>query len=274
MAPFTIAVTVLFIFHMFLPHAAVYGQSGSSSQSSTPGVWERAVEAMQYRRHEEAIPLLRAVLERDTPQRGEAYRLLAHALMQKGEETEGERVLRDALNDASLTAGDRGRIAFDLAVHLGRRGEYGEAEDMYTRALQEDAGIAAIYLNRGNLRVNQNAYDAAVRDYELYLAVRPRAPQRPEIERMIALLQEEIAAEEIRRAEEERRRAAEEEARRAAEEERRRREEEERRAAEERRRRMIDSVLDSLGSAQTETESYSLENEEIREYDEEIDILD
>ncbi len=229
---------------------------------------------MQYRRHEEAIPLLRAVLERNTPERGEAYRLLAHALIQEEESTEGERVLRDALNDPSLAAKDRGRIAFDLAVHLGRQGNYEEAEAMYSRALQEDAGIAAVYLNRGNLRVNQRAFDAAVRDYELYLAVRPRAQQRPEIERMIALLQEEIEAEEIRRAEEERRRAAEEEARRVAEEERQRRAEEERRAAEARRRRMIDSVLESLGSAQTETESYSLENEEIREYDEEIDILD
>jgi tetratricopeptide (TPR) repeat protein len=260
----------LFILILFLLPYPLWSQSDGEEQ--TP--WDRAVEAVQNRRHEEAVPLLRLVLERQSPRRGEAYRLLAHTLRRTGDDDEAEQTLRDALSDSSLTASDRGRIAFDLAATLARTDRPEEAEEMYGRALEEDGAVSAAYLNRANLRVELGTYPAAVRDYELYLAVHPRTSQRQEIEEMIALLQEEIDAEEVRRAEEERIREEEEEARRVAEEEQRRRQEEEREAAEARRQRMLSSVLESLGTAEAETESFRLEGEEIRDYDEEIDILD
>jgi hypothetical protein len=46
------------------------------------------------------------------------------------------------------------------------------------------------------------------------------------------------------------------------------------RVAEERRQQMLSSVLESLGTAGEETRAFELQNEDIRTYDEEIDILD
>jgi len=275
----SVVIFLLLFLLLFLPIQFTTAQSNAAGNDVPGSPWERAVEAVQYRRHDEAIPLLRLVLEQQSPMRGEAYRLLAHTLRQTGREKESEDVLRNGLNDPSLVAADRARIAFDLAVLLGGPGgsekkRLEEADELYTRALQEDGAVSSAYLNRANLRVRLERYSDAVGDYQLYLAVRPRDPQRPEIERMIGLLEEEIQAEEIRRVEEERRAAQEEEMQRIAEEERRQQEEQERQAAQARRQKMVDSVLQSLGSVEDKTESFRLESETIRQYDEEIDILD
>lgn len=265
---------------------AASGSAAGSSASSAPAasapvstaadgsVWERAVEAIQYQRNAEAIPLLRVAVQQDPQHVVEATRLLAHALEQTGNVAEAERVLRNGLTADTLQPQGRSTIAFDLAALLSRTDRKDEARGMYTTALSEDGAFAPAYLNRANLRVESGMYGEAIEDYELFLALRPRSAQRPQVEAMIALLTEELEAQRIRREEEERRLAAEAEARRAAEEERRIREEEERRQAEERRQQMLDSVLQSLGNAEDETESFELENEEIREYEEELDILD
>lgn len=247
--------------------------SGSASVSDGT-VWDRAVEAIQYQRNEEAIPLLRVAVQQDPQHEVEATRLLAHALEQTGKVADAERVLRERLTEDTIQPQGRSVIAFDLAALLGRTDRKEEAREMYGVALAADGAFAPAYLNRANLRVETGLYGEAIGDYELFLALRPRSNQRPQVEEMIALLTEELEAERIRREEEERRLAAEEEARRAAEEERREREEEERRRAEERRQQMLDSVLQSLGNVEDETESFELENEEIREYEEELDILD
>lgn len=247
---------------------------GTTVAAGDRPVWERAVEALQYRRNEEAIPLLRLTTQQDPEHRIEAIRLLAHALEQTGKVEESERVLRDGVADDTIKPTEKSRIAFDLAALLQRNQRIEEALESYTVALSEDGAFAPAYLNRANLRVERGAYGEALSDYELYLALRPQSQQRPAIEQMMALLNESIEAERIRQEEEERRLAAEEEARRIAEEEQRKREEEEQRLAAERRQQMLNSVLESLGSAEDETESFELEGEEIREYEEEIDILE
>lgn len=239
----------------------------------TASVWERAVEAMQYNNLGEAIPLLELAIAED-PGRGEAVRMLAAALEATGDAARAESVLREALDRDALSGDDRGRIAFDLALSLGRQGRHEEAVTMYDRSLELNTELAAAYLNRANARVSSEAYEGAVRDYELYLALRPDTSQRPQIEQMIAVLQETIEAERIAREEAERRAREEEEARRIAEEERRRREAEARREAEERRQAVLDSVLESLGNAEEDASSFEMENEDIRGYDDELDIVD
>lgn len=228
---------------------------------------------MQNNELAEAIPLLEIEISRD-PTRVEAVRYLSVALEQSGRGDRAETVLRQALSGGELSSEGKSKVAFDLALLLSRRGNSDEAIEMYSAALQHDSARVAAYLNRANLKVATEAYEGAVEDYEYFLALRPDTEQRPQIEEMIALLQESIEAERIAREEEERRRREEEEARRIAEEERRRREEEERQATEERRQRMLDSVLRSLESADEETTSFEAEDEELRRYDDELDIVD
>lgn len=254
--------------------------AGLGAQEAGGSVWERAQEAMQHNRLEEAVPLLELSVEQD-PSRGNAYRMLAVALEQTGAAEQAAAVLSSALEREAIEPGQRARIAFDLALLNGRQGDPDAAAGMYTRALQLDGALSLAYLNRANAYVNSGSYPDAVRDYEYFLALRPDTAQRANIEQMIALLQESIEAERLAREEAEQRRREEEEARRIAEEEERRRQEEERRRQEEERRQaearreqMLSSVLESLGTADEEAESFEVENEELRSYDEELDIVD
>jgi tetratricopeptide (TPR) repeat protein len=252
---------------------APIGVTAQESSTGQDDAWDRAVEAMQNNELGRAIPLLEIAISRD-PARVEAVRYLAVAMEQTDRQDRAEKVLRDALARAALSSGDKSKVAFDLALLLSRQGDAEDAIEMYSEALRHDSSRVEAYLNRANLKVSTEAYEGAVEDYEYFLALRPDTGQRPQIEEMIALLQESIEAERIAREEAERRRREEEQARRIAEEERRQREEEERRAAEARRQQMLDSVLQSLESADEETTSFEAEDEELRTYDDELDIVD
>lgn len=243
-------------------------------------LWTAATEAVQFRRYEEAIPLLQVLLDRD-PSDVRSARLLGAAYEMAGRPGEALRFLENSVDDPRFSARARGRLAFDLAALMARQEQPENAVAFYNTSLDHDAALVPVYLNRANLQVELGEYRAAVQDYERFLALRPSTDQREEIIAMIALLTRTIEAEEERRAEEERIRREEEEARRIAEEERRRaeeerlaREEQERQEAEERRRKMMDSVMESLGAARDDARSFDAEFEDILEFDDELDILD
>ena len=197
---------------------------------------------------------------------------------------------------------------------LQQQDELAQSRSAYSRAISFDPTLAIVYLNRANLQVREGRREAAIRDYQRYMTLRPDNPQSESIIEMIRLLNESILADQIRQEqEEEARRIAEQEqrereeeeqrlaelqrqqeeeaervrmeqeaeARRVAEAERQAREEEERRQAEivraeaeRRREEMLRNVLDSLGAARSETRGFELEGEDIRLYDDDLDILD
>jgi tetratricopeptide (TPR) repeat protein len=275
-----LAVAALFL---FISNGAA-AQDTSAASGGGGDVWERAVEAVQNNRLAESIPLLEVVVARE-PENIEAIRMLAVAKEQTGDVAGAERLLAATAAKEELPDPARGLAAFDRGAVLSRMDRPEEAVEAYTTALALDGERAASYLNRANLQVALSAYEEAVRDYEFYLAIRPDARQRPRIEEMIALLRETIEAERIAREEEERLRREREEAERIAEEEEARRLEEEaearrvaeeqaRQAAETRRQLMLDSVLESLGTATEDATSFEAESEDIRSYDDEIDIMD
>jgi len=70
------------------------------------------------------------------------------------------------------------------------------AEKNYTFAIAENSAFADAYLNRANTHVNLKHYQVAIDDYKIYLRLKPAAPQRREIEKLIALLQESISEDE------------------------------------------------------------------------------
>lgn len=245
----------------------------SADPSGEGGLWERAVEKVQFRNYHEAIPLLEVLVERE-PGNGQAFRLLASVWEMAGDPGTAETLLRQGMDDSRFDREIRGRIAFDLALLLGRQDHQEASVAMYSAAIERNATLVAAYLNRANSRVGLGEYDLAIRDYERYLALRPSDPQRGEIREMIALLRETIRAEEVRREEEERRAREEAEARRIAEEERREREERERQQAAARRQEMMDAVLESLGSSREEARTFEVDREDIRDFDDDLDILD
>jgi tetratricopeptide (TPR) repeat protein len=193
------------------------------------------------------------------------------------------KILPRAGNEAARVAFNLGNIYFRLD-----NDEY--AEEFYTQALTLDPAYAPAYLNRGNLRIKKGELAEALPDYDLYLTLEPRSPQRAKIEQLCAQIRGEFAAAERRRvlaeeeAERQRIRAAEEAERQraiaAAEAERRRiiaEEEAERQRklaaeAEERRQALLREVSASLQSAAEETMGSSAGTEEVLGYDGEFEL--
>jgi tetratricopeptide (TPR) repeat protein len=73
------------------------------------------------------------------------------------------------------------------------------AEQFYTQAIRTDTSYAPAYLNRANTRVRNGDLKEALQDYQRYLGLDPASPQRPQIERLVDLIQEIFAEAEIRR---------------------------------------------------------------------------
>ena len=150
-----------------------------------------------------------------------------------------------------------------------------EALDAYSMAMVADPAYAAPALNRAGTELKLDKLKEALADYRRFLVLKPEDEQRPQIEKVIGLIEAELAA----RAEKERL-AAEEAARVKAEEERVAREkaEAERLAAqkkaeeEERRRKALEDIAGSLrDSGDTTNMSASSEDSLEYEYDSDID---
>jgi tetratricopeptide (TPR) repeat protein len=147
-----------------------------------------------------------------------------------------------------------GDLTANVAANLGnayfRKGNAEFAEQFYTRALDADSVYAPAYLGRANTRVKAGALRDAIVDYELYLSLAPLSPQRSEIERLIAFIRSEFAAEERRKL------LAEEEARAEAE----------------RRQRLLDEVAASLQSAADSSQGLSTGAENVEGYEGEFEL--
>ncbi|MDR0656189.1 MAG: tetratricopeptide repeat protein [Treponema sp.] len=142
------------------------------------------------------------------------------------------------------------RIAYNLGNAYYSKGNAVFAEQFYTQAIEADPAYAPAYLNRGNTRIKSEARKEAVSDYETFLTLEPRSPKRPDIERLIAFIREEFAAEE-------RRRMMEEEAARAAAE---------------RRQQLLDELTASLQAASAETQGLSAGSEGVEGYEGEFEL--
>jgi tetratricopeptide (TPR) repeat protein len=167
------------------------------------------------------------------------------------------KILPRAGDETALIAYNLGNVYYSI-------GNIPQAEKYYTRAVEADASFSSAYLNRANSRLYTDRFDEAFADYDQYLALEPRSPQRAQIEQIRSLALAERAAaverqrveeEEVQReaeqaalAEEERRQAEEELARAeaVAEEERRQAEEELARAKEAWQQLFFETVVKSL----------------------------
>ncbi len=93
--------------------------------------------------------------------------------------------------DHKILAYNAGNSAYALT-------NYARAEASYAIAIKEDENFGPAYLNRANAQLKQDHLQDAKTNYTKYLEIEPDSVQRPEIERLIMLLDEEI----IRRAKE------------------------------------------------------------------------
>ena len=176
-----------------------------------------------------------------------AFLYLGIAYEQTGRTDEAIAVYRKILDNAGdLTA----LVANNLGNAYFKKGSAADAETLYTQAINADRVYAPAYLGRANSRVKKGSLSEAISDYEQYLLLEPRSPQRSNIERLTAAIKAE-------RAEAERRRILAEEAARAEAE---------------RRQRLLDEVSASLQSAAGASQGLSSGAEDVEGYDGEFEL--
>jgi tetratricopeptide (TPR) repeat protein len=189
----------------------------------------------------QALPALEAALYED-PQNEKIYLYLGIVYAQLGDPERSLQIMRRGLNVAQEL---KDRLYYNIANLHFRQGEYRLAEEMYSKALETNRRLGEGYLNRAQARMELQEYANARSDYIQYLRLVPASPQRPEIERLIALLEQALAAAELLRQQELEQQQA-----------------------------LLNAVLDSLKNASEDTRNLSAGSEEIEEEYEEIDITE
>lgn len=150
-------------------------------------------------RVEEAVAYLRnAISEGNNPK---AYNYLALSYHKMGMFQESLDVCSEGMKvtgtDKKILAFNAGNVCFDM-------GDYDIAEKWYSLAIAANRIYAPPVLNRANAELKQQKFLASLEDYKLYLDLSPNDRQKPEIEQIIALLEDWKRNEEEKKAEAER----------------------------------------------------------------------
>jgi len=216
--------------------------------SDGPDLRKQGIDLFMDNKPVEAVPFLENALQQN-PADTDLYMYLASCYEQLGNYEAALQTYRDALENTKTRKAD---FYYNMGNTLQQLGRYQDALESYGDAIERDRNLARAYLNRANVFVREFDFSRALADYRVYLSLNPNSPQRENIEKMISLLSEKIVAAEKARLEEERRRQ---------EEERRRQE-------------LLEQVLNSLEESGEETRNISAGTGEVKEYDQDFDIID
>jgi tetratricopeptide (TPR) repeat protein len=206
----------------------------------------RGEELFMQNKPGEALEFLEAAAEED-PAHVQAFLYLGIAYQQLNRIDEAIAVYQKILPRAGTGTA---KIAFNLGNAYFAKGNASFARQYYTQAIETDSAYASAYLNRANTLIKTGDLKEAIGDYESYLTLEPRSEKRPQIEKLIAFIRDEFAAEERRRI------LAEEAARQEAE----------------RRQRLLDEISASLQAAAEESEGLSAGTEDVQGYEGEFEL--
>ena len=193
-----------------------------------------------------AVSLLENALNQ-APNNPKVYLYLGICYEQLGQHQKAIEILS---RGASLPGANVSLFYYDVGNNYFALKDLKNAEAMYTKAIQLGGSFVPPNLNRANLRVQTKQYKSAVNDYTVYLNLNPSDPQAPTIQKMIALLSNQITSEEQRVAAEKQKQAE----------------------AEAKRKAILDSVLNSLNNASSDTKNMSGGNAQIENKTEPLDI--
>jgi tetratricopeptide (TPR) repeat protein len=227
---------------VFMPLLAALWIQFLGAQTS----FSRGEDFFMQNKPQEAVPFLEnAILE--NPDEMKAYLYLGIAYHQLERPDDAVAVYLKALPRAG---NETARIAYNLGNLYFSLGKSDSAEHYYTQAVAADPAYAAAYLNRANTRIKTGALKEALPDYEYFLSLEPHSPKRSQIERLIAVVRSDFAAEERQRL------LAEEAARAEAV----------------RRQRLLEEVSASLQAAAEETRGLSSGAEAVQGYESEFEL--
>jgi tetratricopeptide (TPR) repeat protein len=189
----------------------------------------------------EARPVLEEALA-DDPSNETVYLYLGVVYQQLGDPEKAITILKRGLNIATL---HKDLFLYNIGNNFFSRGEFTFAEESYTAAVTANRTLPAGYLNRANSRMKLEKWDGALADYQLFLQLAPQDPQRPQVEKVVLLLQEHLAKQAaLAQAEAERQKA------------------------------LLAAVLNSLTNASDDARNLTVENLQINDNVEDVDIED
>lgn len=159
---------------------------------------------------------------------------------------------------------------YNMGTLYSQKEESEEALERYSLAISSRASFPDAYLNRANTYLKEWELSSALSDYQSFLRIAPDHALAPDVRRMIAAIQAEVAAEDARQAEQERIAQEQESARQQAEldAQRQAQEEEERRAA------LLNDILGNLNQASDEANTVGAGTEEISHEEDDFERAD
>jgi tetratricopeptide (TPR) repeat protein len=134
----------------------------------------------------DAQPLLESALN-DDPSNEKIYLYLGIIYQQLGDPQRAIDILKRGLDTATTY---KDLFYYNMGNDFFSRKEYAFAEEMYNSALSSNANLAEGHLNRANARLALENFTGALSDYTVFLQLRPQDPQRPNIEKVMALLRQ------------------------------------------------------------------------------------
>ena len=172
--------------------------------------FEEAVETFQLNMPEDAIPLLEKFLGEGN---ANAYDPLVYVCLSVAYFQVGDYLKSASICEAGIAEADRNDKALEMGIikegdfkPVERKvlyfnegnaeyamGNYVKATALYKRSLSVEPSYAPAVLNLANAFLRRDIIGDARDNYVRYLELKPETEQRPEIEKMIALLDEEIA---------------------------------------------------------------------------------
>jgi tetratricopeptide (TPR) repeat protein len=219
---------------------------------------------------EQAIPFFeQSLLSESTP--SSVYNFLGLSYYQVGKYQQS----LDTFIKGTSKDGTNKRILYYNAGNTAfAMGNFELADQYFSISYAADNNFSSALLNRANTKMKLDQLQNASDDYTQYLIIEPNSEQRPSIERMMALIANELQVREQERIakELEEQRLKEEQARIAAEMEKQRIEQERLAAIEaERRKKLLEDIAASLQSADSTNMSAGTDGVMEYEYESELD---
>ena len=134
----------------------------------------------------DAAPLLESALNED-PSNEKVYLYLGIVYQQLGDVQKAIDILKRGLGIATAF---KDLFYYNMGNDYFFRKDFTAAEQMYTSAIDSNKGLDGSYLNRANARLQLQNLDGALADYTLFLQLAPQDPQRPSIEKVMALIRQ------------------------------------------------------------------------------------
>jgi tetratricopeptide (TPR) repeat protein len=160
----------------------------AASLPAASALFEKGSSLFVQNKPAEARPLLEEALA-DDPSNETIYLYLGIVYQQLGDPDRAITILKRGLNLATL---HKDLFLYNIGNNFFARGEFTFAEESYTAAVTANRTMPDGYLNRANSRMKLERWGDALVDYQLFLQLAPKDPQRPQVEEMVRLLQEHL----------------------------------------------------------------------------------